>query len=160
MTNNDTETCGHETAQGTPCQNPITDGDSCWLNEHGGDANPSGRDYSISQDDHDDILSAAREGLSKSGCARAAGVSHTELNRYLDAHDEFRSSFAQARAQGETTLVRDGLRDPDTDSSMAKFLLAASFDYKKTEKREHMGEDGGAIEVSSDVVTVTESDSE
>lgn len=128
--------CGHETADGTPCQNPATDGDSCWLNEHGGNANPSGRDFSLSEADHNDILQAARNGLSKSGCARAAGVSHTELNRYLDAHPEFRSSFAQARAQGETRLVSEGLRDPETDSSMAKFLLASSFDYKKTEKTE------------------------
>ena len=30
---------------------------------------------------------------------------------------------------------------------MAKFLLASSFDYKKTEKREHTGDGGGPVEV-------------
>lgn len=134
MTNQ--ETCGHPTSDGTPCQNPASDGNSCWLNEHGGNAAPSGRDFSLSEEDHDDILDAAREGLSKSGCARAAGVSHTELNRYLESHDEFRAAFAQARAQGEQVLVERGLYDPDADSSMAKFLLSTSFEYVKTEKRE------------------------
>lgn len=142
------DTCGHPTADGTPCQNPATDGDTCWLNEHGGDADPSGRDFSLSEDDHDQLLNAARQGLSKSGCARAAGVSHTELNRYLDAHEEFRSDFAQARANGEAKLVREGLRDPETDSSMAKFLLSTSFDYVKKEKREVTGDGGGAVEVT------------
>lgn len=100
------------------------------------DGRSKGRDFSVQGDDHDDILDAAKRGLSKRGCARAAGVSHTELQRYLDAHPDFRASFAQARARGETALVEGGLRDEDVDTSMAKFLLAASFDYKKTERRE------------------------
>jgi len=39
------------------------------------------------------------------------------------------------------------LRDEDVDTSMAKFLLASSFDYKKTEKREVTGDGGGPVEV-------------
>ena len=41
--------------------------------------------------DHDTLIEAAKTGLSKRGCARAAGVSHTALQRYLDAHDDFRA---------------------------------------------------------------------
>lgn len=142
MSNDDT--CGHPTADGSPCQHPATDGDSCWLNEHGGDAAPSGRDFSLGEDDHDDILAAAREGLSKSGCARAAGVSHTELNRYLDAHDEFRAAFRRARSEGEHRLVKGALyrevNNPEPrremDGQHARFLLSTSFDYIKTEKKE------------------------
>jgi hypothetical protein len=132
----DDDICGHPTGDGGKCQNPPTEGDHCWIDTHGGDVSGHGRDFSIDEDDHEDILEAARDGVSKRGCARAAGVSHTELQRYLDAHPDFRASFARARNQGERTLIRHGLRDPDTDSSMAKFLLASSFDYKKTEKRE------------------------
>ena len=40
----------------------------------------------------------------------------------------------------------------------AEWLLERKYGYTKTEKHEFMGEDGGAIKVSSDVVTVTESD--
>lgn len=127
--------CGAETAGSGECQNPATEGDSCWIDSHGGDVTP-GRDFAIDADDHDDILAAAREGLSKSGCARSAGATKDSLRRYLDAHDDFRADFARARQAGERTLIHDGLRDPDTDSSMAKFLLSTSFDYIKTEKRE------------------------
>lgn len=127
--------CGAECTDGTPCEHPAG---SCPVPSHADpDAdNPQGRDFSITPDDHDAILDAAREGLSESGCARAAGVDWPQLNRYLEAHDQFRSAFRRAREAGELQLVRDGLRDPDTDSSMAKFLLSTSFDYVKTERRE------------------------
>jgi len=101
------------------------------------DGSSKGRDFTIDESDHEDILEAARLGKSERGCARAAGVSSwAQLDRYLDAHDDFRSSFERARARGESELIDGGLRDDDVDTSMAKFLLASSFDYKKTEKRE------------------------
>jgi len=115
--------------------------------DKGGGTN-RGNDFALDADDHDDILEAAEDGLSKRGCARAAGVSHSQLQRYLDAHEDFRSSFAQARARGETELIRGGLHDEDVDSSMAKFMLASSFDYKKTEKREVTGDGGGPVQVT------------
>jgi len=111
------------------------------------DGSTKGRDFAITEDDHDDLLQAAKTGLSLRGCARAAGVSHSQLRRYLDAHEEFRSSFERARAHGESELIEGGLRDEDVDTSMAKFLLASSFDYKKTEKREVTGDGGGPVEV-------------
>ena len=118
------------------------------------DGATKGKDFALDEGDHDTLTEAAETGLSKRGCARAAGVSHTALQRYLDAHDDFRASFAQARSRGETELIVGGLRDEDFDTSMAKFILATSFDYKKTEKREvegsmeHTGEGGGPMEVT------------
>ncbi|GAA0539763.1 hypothetical protein ABNG02_15650 [Halorubrum ejinorense] len=137
----DTELCGADTTDDQPCQNPAGDDGSCWIPTHGSDdddvENPQGRDFAIGEDDHEAILEAAREGKSERGCARAAGVSSwAQLDRYLEAHPDFRSSFERARARGESELIEGGLRDEDVDSSMAKFLLASSFDYKKTEKRE------------------------
>lgn len=140
----DENICGAETA-GTdgPCQNPAGENGRCWIPSHNADTgagdaeNPQGRDFAIGEDDHEVILEAAREGKSERGCARAAGVSSwAQLNRYLEAHPDFRSSFERARARGETELLEGGLYDDEVDSSMAKFLLASSFDYKKTEKRE------------------------
>ena len=144
-------TCNAPTTDGGECQNPTTDdGDPerCWIPSHNDpDAeNPHGREWTITEEDHDVILEAAREGLSQAGCARAAGVDEKNLRRYLSKHPDFRRDFAQARERGELRLIRDGLRDPETDSSMAKFLLSTSFDYIKTEKRELTGEDGGSIE--------------
>jgi len=125
--------CGEECVDGTPCEN---NAESCpW---HGDEPAPDGgRDFSISEDDHDAILEAARNGVSETGCARAAGVtSWAQLDRYLDAHPEFRSAFVRARNEGERTLVEGGLRDDDMDSQHARFLLSTSFDYVKTERRE------------------------
>ena len=118
------------------------------------DGSTKGRDFAITEDDHDDLLQAAKTGLSLRGCARAAGVSHSQLRRYLDAHEEFRSSFERARAHGEAELIEGGLRDEGVDTSMAKFILASSYGYKKAEKREvegsmeHTGEGGGPMEVT------------
>lgn len=138
--------CGAETAEGTPCQHPAGDNGYCWVPQHNptpdGGTDPGGRDFVISDDDHEDILDAARAGLSRSGCARAAGTDKDSLRRYLDAHDEFRADFMRAREKGERRLAERGLMDPDVDGQMARFLLSTSFGYVKTEKREleHSGE--------------------
>jgi len=144
--------CGAECADGSACQHPAG---SCPVPSHSDpDAeNPQGRDFSISDDDHDDILEAARIGMSKAGCARAAGVSHTELQRYLDAHEDFRSAFMRARNAGERRLITGPLVEPDDpgepemDGQHARFLLSTSFDYQKTEKREleHSGKVEGSL---------------
>jgi hypothetical protein len=101
-----------------------------------GDGVSKGREFALDEGDHDDVLEAAETGMSKAGCARAAGVDKASLLRYLDAHEDFRTAFERARARGESELIHGGLRDEDVDTSMAKFLLASSFDYKKTERRE------------------------
>jgi len=138
----DDDVCGYETAAGTPCQHPTTDDgdpDRCWVSAHNDaptESGDPGRKWSIDESDHDAILDAARSGLSKAGCARAAGVEQSSLHRYLKAHDEFRNTFARARARGEQVLAESGLHDPDVDSSMAKFLLSTSFGYVKTERKE------------------------
>jgi len=130
------DTCGAETTSGDPCQNPAGEGGSCWIPSHNDpDAeNPSGRPSKLTDDRREAALEAAREGKSKAGCARAAGVAKSTLSDWVDANDEFRNGFRRARAEGESELVRGGLTDDDVDSSMAKFLLATSFDYQKTEK--------------------------
>jgi len=153
------DTCGHETADGTPCQNPATDGGSCWIPAHGGNVEDHGRDFAISESDHDDLLTAARDGFSKAGCARAVGVTIQSLERYLDAHDVFRKAFTRARHEGERTLVRGPLVDdestPDIDGQHARFLLSTSFDYIKTERTELTGEDGDDLQIETEVTTVT-----
>ena len=101
-----------------------------------GDGQSKGRSFSISEDDHSELLAAAREGKSERGCARAVGVSWAQLDRYLDAHPDFRSNFTRARGEGESRLITGGLHDGNVSDSMAKFLLSTSFGYVKTEKQE------------------------
>lgn len=144
------DTCDAITGDGSECDNPATrENGRCWIPSHSDpDAeNPAGRPFTLGEDDHEDILQAARDGHSKAGCARAAGTGSMQLERYLDSHPEFREAFMRARKKGENTLIKRGLFDEDTDSSMAKFLLSTSFDYVKTEKREleHSGEVQGIV---------------
>jgi len=158
------ETCGHPTANGEPCQNPATDGNSCWIPNHGGTADDHGRPSKFTYKRGHLALEAAREGKSKDGCARDAGVHRSTLDEWADWDDGmafgplyFPAAFAQARGDGESDWIAEG-RGDDGDASFAKFMLASSYDYKKTEKREVTGEDGSAITVASKVVEITEDD--
>ena len=150
------DVCGHPTegGDGPPCQNPPGENGRCHIPTHNDpDAeNPQGRKWAITESDHEDILTAARDGFSKAGCARAAGVGEASLQRYLDAHDEFRSAFMRARHKGERTLLKGPLVEREgeaesIDGQHARFLLSTSFDYQKTEKREleHSGEVSGSL---------------
>lgn len=139
------DTCGHPTANGTPCELPASASDGrCHHHTEADERANGGREWAINESDHEDILSAARDGFSKAGCARAAGVGEASLQRYLDAHEDFRSAFMRARHEGERTLIKGPLVDrpdapgdgPDINGQHARFLLSTSFDYVKTEKRE------------------------
>lgn len=150
MTDDERELCGAETTDGSPCQNYA---DTCpW--DHGGE-NDTGRPSKFNDERARVAIEAAHDKKSEAGCARAAGVDENCIGRWKDANPtftdnsgterEFREAFAQARAKGEGRLIRGGLADPDIDSSMAKFLLASSFGYQKSEKKEleHSGEVDG-----------------
>lgn len=144
--------CGYEdTTTGQPCQHPAG---SCPVPSHSDTApdggNPQGRPSKFTEDRAHNAIDSARKGLSKAGCSRAAGVGKATLERWLDGRDEFRNAFRRARNEGEVALIEDGLHDPDTDGAMARFLLSTSFDYVKTEKREHATEDGGPLMVIRD----------
>ena len=153
------DVCGHPTegGDGPPCQNPAGENGRCYIPAHNGDDAdpPGGRNRALDESDHDDILDAARMGASKAGCARAAGVGEATLQRYLDAHDAFRSAFTRARARGEQRLLEGPLFESpegerDMDGQHARFLLSTSFGYQKTEKREveHSGDDENPLSVT------------
>lgn len=144
--------CGStDTATGEPCQRPMgwgTDSDLGPCRDHRGPGRPS----SFTRADARTVLAAARAGKSKAGCARAAGIGEATLARWLDADppmgngEGFHTAFRKARAEAEALLVRGPLERPDeVDGQMARFLLATSFGYRKTERTEHTGADGGPI---------------
>lgn len=164
----DDDICGAECADGTPCEHPAG---SCPVSSHNDpDAeNGQGRPSKFTDDRAQDAIAAARNGLSKAGCERAAGVGDGTLNNWLESDPSFADAdgeerqflraFRRARKAGENTLIEGGLYDDGVDSSMAKFLLASSFDYKKTEQREVTGEGGGPVEVELNE-TIVETDYE
>lgn len=142
------EPCGStDTTTGEPCQ--FTPGSSC---PHHDNSN-AGRPLKLDDPSRrDDLIEAAKEGMSKSGCCRAAGVTIETLNDYLerakeeDADDrfiEFFDRFKRARSEGEKQLVHEARANGD-----AKFLLATSFGYSKKQEIEHSGEiDAGVMRV-------------
>jgi len=135
------DTCGHPTADGSPCQNPPTGGDSCWIPSHGGSANAGHRQSKFNDERAEKAKEAARQGMSKAGCARAAGVDRHTLERWLSEREGFRTAFMRARHEGEHRLVTEALwndenAEREIDGQHARFLLSTSFDYVKTEKTE------------------------
>lgn len=139
------DTCGWPTDAGHACTHPPTeDNGRCWL--HADDDREIGRPSKFDGERARAAIQAARQSKSKAGCARAAEIDKSTLEYWIqenptfetDAGDtvEFSNAFARARRDGETVLIQGGLRNNDVDTSMAKFLLATSFDYVKTERTE------------------------
>ena len=145
------ETCDAVKNDGDPCEYEAKyDDGKCGIHTDETKTQP-GRPSEVAKHE-DDILVGARQGMTMEGCARLAGVDESTLYRYLnkDKNAEFRKSLKRARAQGELKHLQS------VNDRGSQFLLERSFGYVKTEKREIMGEDGGAVDVQSDVVTVTE----
>ena len=151
------EQCGHIKNDGEACTyTPKYEDGKCGIHTDNPDGG-NGRHTLFNKERASEAIRAACRGTSKAGCARAAGVAKSTLHEWLEGDntytydgEDFSNAFARARSRGEATLINDGLRDPDTDSSMAKFLLSTSFDYVKTEKKEidQTTEHSGGFEVN------------
>ena len=146
-----TKTCNATKNDGEPCEYDAKyeDGKCGIHSEHNERQDPGGRP-SLLDEYEDDIMVGARQGMTLEGCARLAGVAEKTLHSWINNNEEFRKSLKRARAQGELKHLQS------VNDRGSQFLLERSFGYVKTEKREIMGEDGGSIDVTSDVVTVTE----
>ena len=166
------ELCQTPKGNGEPCENPVKYADGkCGVHSEIPDGGP-GRPTKFTDERARAALDAAREGKSKAGCERAAGVGDGTIDRWLESdrtfeteqglHDRFARAFRRARAKGETRLVGGGLNGEEIDSSMAKFLLSTSYDYVKTERREVTGGGGGPVEItfSEEVVETSWGDDE
>ncbi|AHG00902.1 hypothetical protein HALLA_12010 [Halostagnicola larsenii XH-48] len=88
------------------------------------------------EDHWDDIMDAAKVGMSKKGIARTVGIDESTLHDWENKDAKFSESLKRARAVGERRLITSGLYDEDVDTGMARFLLERSYLYVKTEKQE------------------------
>ena len=165
------DTCGHPTANGGECQHPTTDdGDSdrCWVDSHNDadtDAGQGGRPRLLDDERKQQIIyTAVNSGLTIEHQANLAQVSPDTLRRALCCVEtprtpelttedpcEFCEGYAQAHARGAMQVL---------DECRPEFRASATFGYVKQEKHQHTGDGGGPIGVTSDVVTVTETDDE
>ena len=92
-----------------------------------GDDEAHGGRPSMLNEYEDDLLAAAREGLTYEGIARVAGVGVSTLHEWRDDHEDFSESLERARAKAERDLIED------VD---AEFVLERSYGYVKTERLE------------------------
>lgn len=134
----DVEICGHETADGSPCQNSASDGDSCWIPAHGGSTESHGRPTKLEKMDEversqliSDIATVIETGGSISEAARKVGIHRETIGRWMEkGSDETDGPFAnfhdrlvRARGEGEGTyreaLMEIAIQSDDTATLMA-----------------------------------------
>ena len=145
----DVEQCGHETADGTECQLPPSQTDGrCHHHTDTTKVDSGGRPSKFTDERARQAIAAAELGKSIAGCGRDAGVSKETVRVWRDTEGiyfegpdgnqyDFFAAFRRARGTGETYYIREGRRaEGEVDPSFAKFMLASSYDYKKTEKKE------------------------
>ena len=146
----ETTICGYETAAGTPCELPASKPDDrCHHHtEVEAERQREGRPTKFTDERARQAIEAAELGKSIAGCGRDAGVDGETVASWRDDPNlqfegpdgntyDFFGAFRRARGDGETYYITEG-RDPDGDvePSFAKFMLASSYKYKKTEKQE------------------------
>ena len=159
MTDTD-EICGYEgTTTGEPCRHPA---DSCPVPSHSDEdaENPQGRPNAITEEKRESLYNAVGMGMEVWRQAALIGVSERTLQRTAccletlreprfttDKPCDFCRGYARAHTEGAMETV---------GNCSAEYRAAATFGIVKTERRELTGKDGGAVEVRSDVVEVTE----
>jgi len=151
--------CGASTAGGSPCELPGSYPDGrCYHHTDAADADSGGRPTKFTDERARQAIDAAELGKSIAGCGRDAGVGESTMSDWKENEDlrfegpdgneyNFSAAFRRARGDGETYYITEG-RDPDgdVDPSFAKFMLASSYKYKKTEKQEITGDDGDPVQ--------------
>jgi transposase-like protein len=128
------DTCGHPTADGDgpPCQNPATDGDSCWIEAHGGSVEPQGRPREApDKATEEQIASVIESGGSIREACRRSGTHPETFYRWMQYGEEedagpfqaFRERLVRARGEGEAkyrdTLLTLAEETGDTATLMA-----------------------------------------
>lgn len=82
-----TARCGHPTADDSPCQNPATEGDNCWIPAHGGSADDHGRPSKLTKTVVDEITTNIAEGKSDNAAFRLAGLHPSTKGNWLGKVD-------------------------------------------------------------------------
>lgn len=126
------DVCGHPTAEGTPCENPASDGDSCWLNAHGGSAKKSGRERDPpDKSTQENIATVIEQGGSIREACRRAGVHRETFYSWMEYGEEedagpfqeFYDRLTRARGEGERTyrqsIMQIALQNDDNATLMA-----------------------------------------
>jgi transposase-like protein len=129
--------CGStNTATGEPCQRSSGWGTESEIGPCKDHETKVGRKGKYTEERKERILSAARNGTTKRGCARAGGIDESTLYAWLNKKPKFSKAFKRARAEGEQSLIQDEEVDPE-------FVLERSYGYTKSQEIEHTSDDMG-----------------
>lgn len=166
----DMDICGYEdTDRGYPCQNPATDGDSCWLEGHGGNVDhpgggrPKGSTKLANMEEAEahelmeNVANVIEQGGSIAEAARKSGVHRETISTWMEIgeekpegeiHREFFDRLVRARGAGEgnyrSVLFRIAVEAEDTATIMAMLKQR----YPETWGEVNRGEQAGGVVVN------------
>lgn len=143
--------CGHPTADDTPCQNPPSEGDHCWLQNHGGDVSVGRHREAPDKSTQEKIATVIEQGASISEACRRAGVHKETFYRWMQYGDEedagpfqeFRDRLVRARGESEATyrqaLIEIATENDDTATLMAMLKQRHPDEWQDVNRGEQAG---------------------
>jgi len=161
------DTCGYETADGTPCEHPACRDDGrCWIHTDTDGRVEVGRDSKLTKEREEKIAQAIENGKSITSAARMAGVSRNAVYSWLEkgedqdegVYADFHDRITRAKGHGEDfyfNLALELARENEDHRFIASLMKQR---YPDSWGETETGVDADTITVSSDVVEVTESD--
>jgi hypothetical protein len=82
------------------------------------------------------------------GLALKLGIDDEQISIYAEANPDFSATIKELKAKQKDQLVNDGMYGgKEVNSTMAIFLLKANHNMIETERKEFVGENGGAIKL-------------
>lgn len=149
--------CGHPTAEGEPCQNPASDGDSCYLESHGGSVSATGRNREPpTKQQQENIASVIESGGSIAEACRRAGVHRETFYRWMEYGDEedagpfqaFRDRLVRARGEGEAQYRSTLLELAEASEDTATIMAMLKQRYPESWGDVDRGEQAGGVTVN------------
>lgn len=156
----DDDLCGYETDSG-PCQNPATEGDSCWIESHGGSVSGHGRDPKLTRERQEGIALMLEAGHSQAAAARAHGIRPQTISEWKakgrenpeSIYGDFTERIARARAEGEKQYVEQlrHLASEIQDTNTLRWMLQQRFPDSWNESDAIGGSDAPSVKLPESV---------
>ena len=159
--------CGHPTddGDGPPCQNPATDGGSCWLDAHGGSGNKSGRPTKLSHAKQEAIAADIEQGRSMRSAARKQDLTPQTVMNWMqrgeadleegkeNEYTQFFERITRAKGYGEEWYMKTiiELAEENEDHRFLMSLMKQRYPDSWGETETGVEADTVKLEVSSDV---------
>lgn len=151
----DDDICGHPTDHdGEPCRNPATEGNTCWIDTHGGSASV-GRNTKLDKAMQENIATMLEDGHSIQAACRCNGIAPSTFYDWLDRGEkqdegifsEFSERIASARGAGERKLVDELLDMARSKGDTRTMLSVLKSRYPESWGDADPAENGGTVNI-------------